>query len=133
MTELFEQNVKDAYFDFNKADIRTDARDALTRTAEFLRSYPQVRVTIEDIATTVARRNTNIGLGERRAQAAKNYLISLGITADRMDTVSWARNGPSARSRRSVLAGKSPRALCFGPLASAHEFRCTKKHAGLTP
>src|SRR6202789_1390209 len=45
MSELFEQNVKDAYFDFNKADIRPDARDALAKTAEFLRSYPQVRVT----------------------------------------------------------------------------------------
>jgi peptidoglycan-associated lipoprotein len=94
MTELFEQNVKDAFFDFNKADIRTDARDALTRTAEFLRSYPQVRVTIEGHCDDRGSTEYNIGLGERRAQAAKNYLISLGITADRMDTVSWGKERP---------------------------------------
>jgi peptidoglycan-associated lipoprotein len=94
MSELFEQNVKDAYFDFNKSDIRTDAREALTRTAEFLRSYPQVRVTIEGHCDDRGSTEYNIGLGERRAQAAKNYLISLGITADRMDTVSWGKERP---------------------------------------
>src|SRR5580704_5528756 len=72
MSELFEQNVKDAYFDFNKADIRPDARDALAKTAEFLRSYPQVRVTIEGHCDERGSTEYNIGLGERRAQAAKN-------------------------------------------------------------
>lgn len=94
MSELFEQNVKDAYFDFNKSDIRGDAREALTRTAEFLRSYPQVRVTIEGHCDDRGSTEYNIGLGERRAQAAKNYLISLGITTDRMDTVSWGKERP---------------------------------------
>jgi peptidoglycan-associated lipoprotein len=94
MSELFEQNVKDAFFDFNKSDLRTDAREALTRTAEFLRSYPQVRVTIEGHCDDRGSTEYNIGLGERRAQAAKNYLISLGITADRMDTVSWGKERP---------------------------------------
>jgi peptidoglycan-associated lipoprotein len=94
MSELFEQNVKDAYFDFNKADIRSDARDALAKTAEFLRSYPQVRVTLEGHCDERGSTEYNIGLGERRAQAAKNYLISLGIGANRMDTVSWGKERP---------------------------------------
>jgi peptidoglycan-associated lipoprotein len=94
MSELFEQNVKDAYFDFNKADIRADAREALGRTAEFLRSYPQVRVTIEGHCDERGSTEYNIGLGERRAQAAKNYLTSLGIPASRMDTVSWGKERP---------------------------------------
>ena len=94
MSELFAQNVKDAYFDFNKADIRGDARDALAKTAEFLRSYPQVRVTIEGHCDERGSTEYNIGLGERRAQAAKNYLISLGIGAGRMDTVSWGKERP---------------------------------------
>jgi peptidoglycan-associated lipoprotein len=94
MSELFEQNVKDAYFDFNKAELRPDARDALSRTAEFLRSYPQVRVTIEGHCDDRGSTEYNIGLGERRAQSAKNYLISLGITPDRMDTVSWGKERP---------------------------------------
>jgi peptidoglycan-associated lipoprotein len=91
---LFEQNVKDAFFDFNKADIREDARQALTRTAEFLRSYPQVKVTIEGHCDERGSTEYNLGLGERRAQAAKNYLISLGIAAGRMETVSWGKERP---------------------------------------
>ena len=94
IAELFEQNVKDAFFDFNKADIREDARQALTRTAEFLRSYPQVKVTLEGHCDERGSTEYNLGLGERRAQAAKNYLISLGIKPDRMDTVSWGKERP---------------------------------------
>jgi peptidoglycan-associated lipoprotein len=94
LSELFEQNVKDAYFDFNKSDVRADARDNLAKTAEFLRSYPQIRVTIEGHCDERGSTEYNIGLGERRAQAAKNYLISLGISATRMDTVSWGKERP---------------------------------------
>lgn len=94
IAELFAQNVKDAYFDFNKSDVRPDARDALTKTAEFLRSYPQVRVTIEGHCDERGSTEYNLGLGERRAQAAKNYLISLGIQAERMETVSWGKERP---------------------------------------
>lgn len=94
VSELFEQNVKDAFYDFNKADVREDARQALTRTAEFLRSYPQVKVTIEGHCDERGSTEYNLGLGERRAQAAKNYLISLGIAAGRMETVSWGKERP---------------------------------------
>lgn len=94
VSELFEQNVKDAFYDFNKADVREDARQALTRTAEFLRSYPQVKVTIEGHCDERGSTEYNLGLGERRAQAAKNYLISLGISAGRMETVSWGKERP---------------------------------------
>ena len=94
LSELFEQNVRDAFFDFNKSDIRADARENLAKTAEFLRSYKQIRVTIEGHCDERGSTEYNIGLGERRAQAAKNYLISLGISADRMDTVSWGKERP---------------------------------------
>ncbi|MGA8145171.1 MAG: peptidoglycan-associated lipoprotein Pal [Candidatus Acidiferrales bacterium] len=92
--QLFEQNVRDAFFDFNKADIRGDAREALTKDAEFLRSYPSVHVTIEGHCDERGSTEYNLGLGQRRAQAAKNYLVSLGISADRMDTVSWGKERP---------------------------------------
>ena len=94
ISELFEQNVRDAFFDFNKADIRPDAREALTKDAEFLRSYPVVHVTIEGHCDERGSTEYNLGLGARRAQAAKNYLVSLGISADRIDTVSWGKERP---------------------------------------
>jgi peptidoglycan-associated lipoprotein len=94
ISELFEQNVRDAFFDFNKADIRGDAREALTKDAEFLRSYSTVHVTIEGHCDERGSTEYNLGLGQRRAQAAKNYLASLGISADRIDTVSWGKERP---------------------------------------
>jgi peptidoglycan-associated lipoprotein len=94
VTELFSQNVKDAFFNFDKSDIREDARTALTKDAEFLRSYPQVRVSIEGHCDERGSTEYNLGLGQRRAEAAKNYLISLGISANRMETTSWGKEHP---------------------------------------
>jgi peptidoglycan-associated lipoprotein len=94
MEELFSRNVKDAYFDFDKADIRPDAREALSQTAQFLRSYPQLRVTIEGHCDERGSTEYNLALGDRRAQATKDFLVSLGVTADRMDTISYGKERP---------------------------------------
>ena len=94
LSELFDQNVKDAYFDLDKSDLRQDARAALTKDAEFLRSYPQAKVSIEGHCDERGSTEYNLGLGQRRAEAAKNYLISLGIPADRMETTSWGKERP---------------------------------------
>jgi peptidoglycan-associated lipoprotein len=92
--ELFDQNVKDAFFDLDKSDLRPDAREALTKDAEFLRSYPQVRVSLEGHCDERGSTEYNLGLGQRRAEAAKNFLISLGITTDRVETISWGKERP---------------------------------------
>lgn len=92
--ELFDQNVKDAFFDYDKADIRSDARDALSATAQFLRSYPQVKVVLEGHCDERGSTEYNLALGDRRAAAAKNFLTSLGIGADRIETVSYGKERP---------------------------------------
>ena len=94
LDELFPREVRDAYFDFNKADIRSDARDALGKTADFLRNYPQIRVTIEGHCDERGSTEYNLALGDRRASAVKQYLISLGISADRLNTVSFGKEKP---------------------------------------
>jgi|SRR5579875_52223 len=94
IADLFNENVTDAFFDFNKSDIRPDARDALQKDAEFLRSYPQVDVTIEGHCDERGSEEYNLGLGQRRADAAKQYLVSLGISADRIKTMSWGKEHP---------------------------------------
>lgn len=91
---LFLQNVKDAYFDYNKSDVRDDAHDALQKDAEFLRSYPQVSVTLEGHCDERGSEEYNLGLGQRRADAAKQYLVSLGISADRIKSMSWGKEHP---------------------------------------
>ncbi|HXX43238.1 MAG TPA: peptidoglycan-associated lipoprotein Pal [Candidatus Acidoferrales bacterium] len=94
MSDLFAQNVQDAYFDLDKSDLRDDARRALTKDAEFLRSYPQVRISIEGHCDERGSTEYNIGLGQRRAEAAKNFLISLGISGERIETTSWGKERP---------------------------------------
>ena len=94
LSELFDQNVKDVFFDLDKAELRGDARDALTKDAEFLRSYPDVHISIEGHCDERGSTEYNLALGQSRAQAAKNFLISLGISADRMETVSWGKERP---------------------------------------
>ena len=91
---LFLQEVKDAYFDFNKADIRADARDALAKTADFLRKYPQIKATIEGHCDERGSTEYNLVLGDRRAAAVKAYLVSLGISADRINTTSLGKERP---------------------------------------
>jgi peptidoglycan-associated lipoprotein len=92
--ELFLKEVRDAFFDFNKADIRADARPALSKTAEFLKNYPQVKVTVEGHCDERGSTEYNLGLGDRRANAVKQYLVSLGIAADRISTVSFGKEKP---------------------------------------
>jgi len=94
LNELFMKEVRDAYFDFNKADIRPDAREALTKTGEFLRNYPQIRVTVEGHCDERGSTEYNLALGDRRAGAVKQYLVSLGISADRISTVSFGKEKP---------------------------------------
>jgi peptidoglycan-associated lipoprotein len=94
LNSLWDKNVEDAYFDFNKADIRPDARNALAKTADFMRNYPQIRATIEGHCDERGSTEYNLALGDRRANAAKQYLVSLGISADRLSTVSFGKEKP---------------------------------------
>jgi peptidoglycan-associated lipoprotein len=94
LQELFDRAVKDAFFDYDKADVRPDARDALTQTAQFLRSYPQIKVVVEGHCDERGSTEYNLALGDRRAAAAKQFLTSLGISADRMETVSYGKERP---------------------------------------
>src|SRR6267378_407677 len=71
LDKLFLQEVRDAYFDYDKADIRPDARVALSTTADFLKKYPSIRATIEGHCDERGSTEYNLGLGDRRASAVK--------------------------------------------------------------
>jgi peptidoglycan-associated lipoprotein len=90
----FEQAVHDAYFDYDKSDIRPDAREALSQTADYLKANPSIKATIEGHCDERGSTEYNLGLGDRRANAVKNYLVSLGVSADRMTTVSYGKEKP---------------------------------------
>src|SRR5205823_5721517 len=69
LRELWDRDVRDAYFDYDKADIREDARPALSSTADFLKAHPSVKATIEGHCDERGSTEYNLGLGDRRAAA----------------------------------------------------------------
>jgi peptidoglycan-associated lipoprotein len=88
--------LKPAFFDYDKADIRGDSRDVLATNATWLKKYSSVQFTIEGHADERGTAQYNLALGDRRANAAKDYLVSLGVDASRIKTVSYGKERPFA-------------------------------------
>ena len=82
------------FFAFDRSDISAEAREILTRQADWLRRYPNVSVTIEGHCDERGTREYNLALGERRAQAVKNVLVASGIPASRISTISYGKERP---------------------------------------
>ena len=92
--DLFTQNVKDAYFDFDKSDIRPDAQQTLTSDADFLKPHADIKFTIEGHCDERGSEEYNLGLGDRRATAAKSFLVNLGVSTDLINTISYGKDRP---------------------------------------
>jgi len=99
------------YFDTDMFNIDAQDQAALREQATYLGQFPNVRATVEGHADERGTREYNLALGERRATAAKNYLVSLGVPADRLSVVSYGKERPVdpgsneqawARNRRAV-------------------------------
>lgn len=86
------------FFDFDKSDIRADAAEILQSNADMLKLYPEIRVAIEGHCCEIGTAEYNLALGERRAKAARDYLLMLGITPDRLATVSYGEERPLDRT-----------------------------------
>ena len=84
------------FFDTDQYDVDAQDQQTLQSQAAWLQQNPNVRVTIEGHADERGTRDYNIALGERRANAAKNYLASLGIDPSRLNTVSYGKERPAA-------------------------------------
>ena len=92
--DLFSQNIKDAYFDFDKSDIRPDAQQALTSDSDFLKAHTDIKFTIEGQCDERGSEEYNLGLGDRRATAAKSFLVNLGVSGDLINTISYGKDRP---------------------------------------
>ena len=105
-------NVGDrVFFNYDSSDLDSDAQELLQDQVVWLKQYSDVSVIIEGHCDERGTREYNLALGEKRAQSVKNYLLSLGISSDRLSTISYGKERPSvvgsndgawAQNRRSV-------------------------------
>src|SRR5215471_2456348 len=122
VTQTLEQrllgDVQDAYFDYDKSDIRSDARDTLTRNAAALKSiladFPNASIVVEGHCDERGSAEYNLGLGDRRASAAKDFLVSLGVPGDRLKTISYGKERPQCTESTEACWQKNRR-VHFAP------------------
>ena len=105
-------NVGDrVFFNYDSSDLDSDAQELLQDQVAWLKQYSDVSVIVEGHCDERGTREYNLALGEKRAQSVKNYLISLGISSDRISTISYGKERPAvvgsndgawAQNRRSV-------------------------------
>jgi len=99
------------FFDLDQSEVDAEDQATLQSQAVWLKRYPQKRVTIEGHADERGTREYNIALGERRANAAKNYLISLGIETGRVTTISYGKERPAALGSDEAAWAQNRRAV----------------------
>jgi peptidoglycan-associated lipoprotein len=90
------RGLKTIYFDFDKYNLREDARNTLDRNAEILRANPDLGITIEGHCDERGTNEYNLALGENRAKAARDYLVRLGIDRSRISIISYGEERPVA-------------------------------------
>ncbi len=84
----------DVYFDFDKYELRMDARERLRKNADFMKEYSTLVFGLEGHCDERGTNEYNLALGERRANAAKDYLLSLGVGASSIRTISYGEERP---------------------------------------
>ncbi|MEW6440316.1 MAG: peptidoglycan-associated lipoprotein Pal [bacterium] len=89
-----QSQLQDVFFDFDKYNIRTDARDTLRMDYEVLQTVPDASIQIEGHCDERGTSEYNLALGQRRADAAKDYLVGLGMSGGKISTISYGKERP---------------------------------------
>src|SRR5499433_2769379 len=92
--ELFSQNIKDIYFDYDKSDIRGDQQSSLQSDIAFLRQHSNIGFTVEGHCDERGSTEYNLALGDSRASAVRNALAQGGVAADHVKTISYGKERP---------------------------------------
>jgi peptidoglycan-associated lipoprotein len=92
--EEFKANMQDVFYDYDAYDVRPDSQGILSKDAAYLSSHPNIRVVIGGYCDERGSNEYNLALGQNRADAAKNALISAGIAAGRIRVVSYGKEKP---------------------------------------
>ncbi len=108
--EVFASQIKDAFFDYDSYTLRDDARQALMESARVLKERPNIRFTIEGHCDERGSEAYNLALGDKRANAARDFLISQGIDPARIDTISYGEEKPFATGHDEASWAQNRRA-----------------------
>lgn len=109
-TTITASNFEPVFFDFDSYTLRDDARASLDRDAKVLRDNAEVRITIEGHCDERGTVEYNQALGERRAQAAREYLVAAGINGSRMEVISYGKERPFDDGHDEAAWAKNRRA-----------------------
>ena len=107
-SDLFK--FKDALFDYDKYDIRPDAREVLDSVASWLNSHRDIKALVEGHCDERGTNEYNLALGERRAKAARDYLISRGVSHKRMSIITYGEEKPACTEQNEECWQKNRRA-----------------------
>jgi len=99
------------YFDFDKSELKAATRDSLQKNAELIRKYDQWQVVIEGHCDERGSTEYNLALGERRANAVKEYYVNYGINADRLEIISYGEERPVDPGHNEAAWAKNRRAV----------------------
>ncbi len=108
--KLSSADFSDAFFDFDSFALRDDARAALDKDAKLLRDAGDAAITIEGHCDERGTDEYNQALGEKRANAARDYLVNAGITASRIQTISYGKERPFAEGHDEAAWAQNRRA-----------------------
>jgi peptidoglycan-associated lipoprotein len=100
----------EVYFEFDRAELRDADLPTLTKNAEALKRFDFLRITVEGHCDERGTVEYNLALGERRARAAYDYLVSLGVPASRLKTVSYGKEVPACQASTEECWQKNRRA-----------------------
>jgi peptidoglycan-associated lipoprotein len=116
--QRLSSDVQDAFFDYDKSDVRADARDALTRDASALKSiladFPNATIVVEGHCDERGSAEYNTGLSDRRGGSAKEFLVQLGVPADKLRPVGFGKERPQCTESSEACYQKNRR-VHFSP------------------
>ncbi|HTZ18594.1 MAG TPA: peptidoglycan-associated lipoprotein Pal [Dissulfurispiraceae bacterium] len=110
LLKKLQARIKDVHFDFDKYSLKDDAKPAVKELADILVKHVNLKVAIEGNCDERGTAEYNISLGERRAQAVKEYLVSLGVSSGRIETTSYGKEKPLCSDHNEDCWAKNRRA-----------------------
>jgi peptidoglycan-associated lipoprotein len=102
--------LKDVYYQFDSIQLEADAQETLKKNADWMKEHPKVRVEVEGHCDDIGSAEYNLALGAKRAQVAKDFLVSQGVATERLVTISYGKEAPACFEHTEECRVKNRRA-----------------------